>query len=246
MKKYTIGSLFFIFASFVLFASVAQAQYVGAYSDQKEEKKEETLLQPIPQIFSSQVSSTGQAKKLDELYDTLHASLWNYAISDINYQKKLYDLLEDERFKTTRYSGEFAGALKQALADLNEHNKNIKSNLMEAETTFNYVRERVREEDKKTLDELWTRKIKEFEKTSETYFKMQHSFLKTYRWLVGFILEQSGGYYYDSADRALHFYDFASYEYYSESIDRLHKTSYEQKKLLKKYVPSGVDLEILK
>lgn len=238
--------LFLTLSFVVVNTNAAFAQYHGAYPGQKDDDEKEKLESNIPQIFSSQVSSVDQAKKLDEVYDGLHAALWNFAISDFNYQKQLYDLLINERFQTTRYAAEFSSVLKSAMTNLNENHTKMQKAVEEAALDFKYVRERVRAADQETLDKLWASKIAEYEKSAEQYFKMEHMFLKTYRSMVAFILEQGGGYYYDSNAQTLKFYKLGAYDYYCKTLDKLHVISYEQTKLLKSHAPANMDPDLLK
>jgi hypothetical protein len=238
--------IFLTFGFIVISASSAFAQYRGAYPGQGDAREKEKLEIIVPQIFSSQVSSVAQAKKLDEVYDGLYATLWNYAISDFNYQKQLYELLSNDRFKTTRYSAEFSGLLKDAMTNLNENHTKMQSAVKEADRDFEYVKTRVRADDQETLDKLWESKIAEYKESANNYFKMEHMFLKTYRTMVEFILEQSGGYYYDSETRGLKFYNLGAYDYYGKALDKLHTISYEQAKLLKSHAPANMDPDLLK
>ena len=224
----------------------AFAQYHGAYPGKQEPEEKEVLKPQYPQVFSSHVSSIQQTRRLDEVYDGLYASLWNYAISDFNYQKQLYELIRNERFQTTRYAGEFSGLLEQSMENLNENHEKMKKAIEDAEKEFKYVRGRVREIDKKKLDELWPAKISEYKAAADEYFKMQHTFLKTYNSLVSFILAQGGGYYYQSSDQTLRFYKHGIYEYYGKTLDKLHRITYEQTKLLKRRIPTAMDPDLLK
>ena len=254
MIKYTFRLPHFVIVLLLLSAlsvlgapNTAFAQYRGAYPGQQQETEEKEAMKPqYPQVFSSHVSSVQQTQRLDEVYDGLYASLWNYAISDFNYQKQLYDLIQNDRFQTTRYAGEFSGLLEQSMENLNENHKKLEKALEDAEKEFKYVRGRVREIDKKKLDELWSAKIAEYKEAADAYFKMQHSFLKTYNHLVSFILAQGGGYYYKSDDRTLRFFKNGIYEYYGKNVDKLHRITYEQTKLLKRRIPASMDPDLLK
>ena len=253
MTKYIIHIPSFVFAlslalGLFIFATPneASAQYRGGYQRKEDPKAEEKLNDLIPQIFTSQVGSVKQTRKLDEVYDRLYVSLWNYAISDFNYQKQLYEQLANERFQITRYAAEFSNLLKLSMTNLNENHKKIKKNLEDAQREYKYVRERVREADKRALDELWPRKIAEYNKNADEYFEMQHKFLNTYHNLVSFILKQGGGYYYNSQEQTLKFYKLGAYDYYGKTLDNLHLISYEQMKLLKKHVPAQINPDLLK
>ena len=242
-----VFTFFLTFGLAVLIApDVAFAQYHGAYSGQQDTKKKEETKPQYPKIFSSRVTSVQQTQKLDEIYDGLYTSLWNYAISDFNYQKQLYEQIANERFQITRYSGEFSDILEKSMKNLNENHNKMKKALENADLEYKYIRKRVRESDHETLDELWPNKIDEYKKTADEYFEMQHSFLKTYNGLVAFILAQGGGYYYESKSQALKFYKYGVYEYYGNTVDELRKITYEQIKLLKGYVPAAMDPALLK
>ncbi len=245
IPKFTF--VLFLAMSFVIVSSTsALAQYRGAYPGEGNSEEREKLEILVPQVFSSQISSVDQAKKLDVVYDGLYAALWNYAISDLNYQKQLYTLLDDKRFKTTRYAAEFARILKSAMNNLNENHTKMKKAVEDANLDYKYVRERVRKADQEILDKLWANKIDEYKNSANGYFKFQHKFLKTYRSMVAFILEQGGGYYYNSKEKALKFYKLGAYEFYVKALDKLHVISYEQTKLLKSRPPANMDPDLLK
>lgn len=231
----------------VSFYGKAFAQYHGAYSahslSEKENKKEKPA---YPQIFSSQVGSVQQAVKLDEIYDDLYASLWNCAISDFNYQKQLYALLDNENFQITRYFSEFSGLLESSMDNLNKNYKKVENGIETAQRKYEHTLERMREIDKETTQGLWKEKIAEYKAFSDKYFETQNLYLQTYRKLVAFILAQGGRYYYSSDDRSIRFYKNGAYEYYAQMVDTLHKTSYEQRKLLKSHIPVSIDSQLLK
>ncbi len=253
MTRYIMRFQDFIFVLFLILGLIiitsqntAFAQYRGAYSGQEGAGEKGKLEDPIPQVFSSQVTSVDQAKKLDKVYDGLFAALWNYAISDFNYQRQLYELLEDERFQTTRYAAEFSGLLKSAMANLNDNYTKMQKAVEDAQQEFEYTKERVREADQKVLDDLWESKIAEYNEHANQYFRLQHRFLKTYKNMVSFILKESGGYYYDSKERVVKFYKLGSYDYFGKTLDKLHVNSYEQMKLLKTHIPAHMDPDLLK
>ena len=223
----------------------ASAQYLGSYDAQKKKKYVDAAARPVPRVFSSKVRSTQEAEKLDQLYNQLFISLWNYAISDMNYQKKLYILLEGERFKTTRYAKEFSVPLEGAMDTLNQNHNSLKDDIKQANEQYEIIKEGILVVDHPTIDKLWPEKVKEFEIHAQKYFDMQFAFLKTYRALVGFIMKQGGSYYYDSAERAVKFYDLSGWRYYGESLDKLRKITYTQKQHLKQRVPANVSVDTL-
>ncbi len=238
--------LIITFAFIVIIPNVAIAQYHGSYSGKDSYGEKEKLEIIVPRVFSSQVSSVQQTEKLDEVYDGLYSALWNYAISDLNYQKQLYSLLENKRFRTTRYAAEFSGVLKSTLNNLNSNHKKMQKAIEEANLDFEYIRKHVSKEDQQKLDVLWTDKIDEYKKFANQYFKMEHQFLKTYRNLAAFILKQGGSYYYDRIARTVKFYKLGAYEFYGQLIDKLHIISYKQVSLLKSHVPANMDPDLLK
>ena len=223
----------------------ASAQYMGSYNSQQKKKYVDAAARPVPRVFSSKVKSTQEAEKLDQLYNQLYVSLWNYAKSDMNYQKKLEVLLEGERFKTTRYAKEFSVPLEGAMNNLNENHKSVKNDIKNANERYEIIKEGILKVDHETIDKIWPEKIKEFEIHAQKYFDMQFAYLKTYRSLVGFIMKQGGSYYYDSSARAVKFYDLSGWRFYGESIDKLRKTTYAQKQHLKQKVPANVDVSSL-
>ncbi len=238
LKYLIITSLSFTVASY---ASDAHAQYRGAYQSQTE-PEEDKAAQPIPKVFSSEVGSTAQAVKLDVIYNGLFVSLWNNAITDYAFQKRLNNLVKPERFEYTRYAKEFSGEKTSAMQNLNKNYKQTRADIEKANAYYEEVREGIREEDLETLDALWETKIKEFEDISNAYFKYQNKYLNTYNQLVSFILKQGGSYYYQSATQSVAFYKFPSYKYFGETIDKLNKISFEQMKLLRDNAPPNFDL----
>lgn len=227
--------------SVVGYVSNAHAQYRGAYQSQSQ-AEEDKAAKPIPKVFSSEVGSTAQAAKLDEIYNGLFVSLWNNAITDFTYQKRLSSLVEPQKFEYTRYSKEFEGDLKSAMESLNNNYKQSRIDINKANAYYEEMRDGIREEDIETLDALWETKIEEFKDLSNTYFQYQNKYLNTYKDLVTFILKQGGSYYYQSGSRGVAFYKFGSYKYFGKSIDTLNKTSYEQMKLLRDNAPPNFDL----
>ncbi len=243
--KYIIA----VFSIFCLIAvslpSTANAQYKGNYSSKKKKYKDKAA-RPIPRVFSTQVTSTREAEKLDAIYNELYISLWNYAITDFNYQKQLYALIEPQKFQITRYSKEFKGVLADSMENLNENSKNIDKDIENANKKYQKIREGIRSVDYEILDKLWPEKIKQFKKEAKHYLKMQYAFLKTYRGLVGFIIKQGGSYYFDTNEQRVKFYKFAGYKYFGETIDKLRRITYEQKKFLKENAPAGVEISTIK
>lgn len=216
-------------------------QYQGEYAPQQK-KYEDKAAPPVPRVFSSQVTSAQEAQKLDIIYNELYVSLWNYAITDFNYQKKFYSLVRPEKFETTRYSKEFSGVLKNAIENLNQNYQSMTEDISNANKKYAQIKEGIRQEDYETLDPLWETKVGEFEAYAKLYFNMQHKYLKTYKSLVAFIIEQGGSYYYVQNERSVKFYDFSGYKYFGQSIDRLRKITFEQKKMLREKIPANVDV----
>lgn len=224
----------------------ALAQYRGAYPSEQKKEWVDPAAKPIPQIFSSRVASVKQAKKLDVLYQGLYVSLWNYAITDFVYQRKLLELMRAERFQLTRYPAEFEGELKGAMSNLNENYKRMMSDIDSAEAKYKEIREGIRSMDYATLDPLWEEKIQKAREDAKTYFKMQNKYLQTYRQLVAFILKQGGGYYNKAGENKVYFYKNGALQFFAKSIDDLRMTSYEQKEFLKSLAPANADPEDLK
>ena len=245
----TIFVYFAVLIAVASFPTNASAQkYLGDLprGGEKPEVQKDKAAKPVTKVFSSKVMSTTQAEKLDVLYNNLSVSLWNYAITDFRYQKKLFSLMESKRFKTTRYSKEFSRDLDAALKNLNKNHSDLMSEITKAEDEYVFVREAIRSIDYEILDPLWRKKMDEFETRANTYFKMQHAFLKTYRNLVAFILKQGGSYYYKTDTQRVHFYRFEGYKFFGKSLDRLNKISYEQRKFLRENPPANIDLDSVK
>ncbi len=224
-------------------AAPAYAQH-GTYNPQTTEEADKTA-KPIPKVFSSQVGSAAQAKKLDEVYNALFLSLWNKAIVDMTYQSKLYSLMEPSRFQYTRYAKEFDGDMDKAMTSLKENYKGMMQDIESANKYYEETRENIRGEDLEKLDALWDQKIKEFKTTANNYFSMQNKFLNTYKELVTFVIKQGGSYFYRAGDDRVHFYKFGGYKYYGKSIDALNKTSFDQRQLLRKNAPPNVEIPTL-
>jgi len=216
-------------------------QYQGEYAPQQKKYKDKAA-PPVPRVFSSQVTSAQEAQKLDIIYNELYVSLWNYAITDFNYQKIFYSLVQPQKFETTRYSKEFSGVLKNAIENLNQNHKNMIDDVNAANEKYIEIKEGIRQIDYETLDPLWEEKISEFKAHAKRYFTMQHKYLKAYKSLVEFIIEQGGSYYYVQNERSVKFYDFSGYKYFGQSIDRLRKITFEQKKMLREKIPANVDV----
>ncbi len=233
----------FLFVSFAVAPSIATAQgYKGGYSTKKENKRERAL-KPAPRVFSSKLISTAQAEKLDVIYDNLFVSLWGYAATDFVYQKKLYTLIEPEKFQLTRYSKEFSGDLNASMDNLNKNYKKMLADIENAEEKYLEIKKGIKMVDHEILEPLWTEKISEFREKVDIYFKMEHKFLNTYKNLVGFIIKQAGSYYYKASDQRVYFYKFGGYQFYGQSIDKLRKISYEQRKLLKTIAPANINVK---
>ncbi len=240
--KIIIYTLLFVF---VVIPFEASAQYRGSLQFE-EEKKEDKSAKPIPKVFSSQVTSTEEAARLDVINNNLYVSLWNFAGTDLIYQKKLYDLLKFERFKLTRYPAEFQGPTEEALENLNENYKIMQQEIENAHARYDVIREGIREEEYEILDPLWEEELAKFEKHADAYFKMQHDFLKTYNRMVRFILKQGGSYFYDASSGNLRFYQNSGLQFFGRTLDKLRKTSFEQRKHIRSKPPANVDPSFIK
>lgn len=237
-----VFTLFSVMCIGLLCSSNAQAQYRGYYQQNApEEKNKDPAAPPVPKIFSSQVTSKQQAEKLDRLYNNLYISLWNYALIDFNHQKKLYDLIDFKRFQVTRYTGEFKDDLQDAMEDLNTNSKKMLADIDKANEEYKDVKIGIRKSDYEVLDKLWEEKIEQYRKEAKLHFKMQHSFLKTYYSLVGYIIKQGGSYYYDSQKKAVSFYKHGGYQFFGKSLDKLRKITHEQKKTLRTNTPANIN-----
>tara|TARA_B100001989_G_C24545657_1_gene470569 strand:+ start:833 stop:1573 length:741 start_codon:yes stop_codon:yes gene_type:complete len=219
------------------FSITANAQeYLGDLTPPAEERKNETI-KPIPKFFSAHLRSVNQAEKLDTLYYNLYVIIWNSAKINYNHQGKLMMHLQKQKFQYTRYMDEFKGDMQSAMKTLNKQHKDVQTALDKANLEFRIIREGIATDEHEKLDTLWNEKIKEFKGHSDTYFKSQHKYLVTYKNLIEFIIKQGGSYYYDSAARAVKFYDLTGYTYFAKSIDELTKISFNQKKYLRKIAP---------
>lgn len=231
-----------VFFSCVSASSQARAQnYHGGYTKSSKAEKKDKAARPVAKVFSSQISSVQQGEKLDIIYNNLFVSLWFYAGTNFVHQKKLSDKVRPAKFQFTRYKKEFSGDLDKAMKNLNSGYKDMIADIENAEKLYIEIREGVRDTDHKKLDALWKEKIAEFRSKADTYFKLQHKFLNTYRGLVSFILKQSGKYSYKSAEKRVIFYSFGGYKFYGQSIDSLRMVSFKQRKLLRENAPAGVN-----
>lgn len=244
MKRFFVFTLLFVFA-FTGYSTQSFAQYRGSLQFQ-DEKKEDKAARPVPRVFSSKVNSVDQAEKLDRILNNLYVSLWNFAGTDFIYQRKLYSLMDFERFKLTRYPAEFDGVVADALQNMNENYTKLQNEIVTAQLTYEDTREGIIESDIETLDPLWADEIAKFEKHAEGFFKMQHTYLKTYNVLVKFILKQGGGYYYDASSHSLKFFQNSVGQFFAKKYDKLRQTSFDQRKLLRSHPPANVDLNFIK
>lgn len=241
-KNIIIVSIFF---SFIYAPLDASAQYYkGQYSNKSNEKKEDKAARPVPRVFSSQISSVDEAEKLDLIHNDLYTSLWLYAATDFVYQKKMYSQVEPNKFRLTRYAKEFTIDLDKAMDNLNNNYAKITSEIKDAEEKYIEIKSNIAQSEHEILDQLWQGKISKLNETKDHYFKMQSKFLNTYRNLVGFVLKQGGSYAYDSNKGGLVFYNGGAYKYFGQTIDKLKKITYEQKTILKSYIPANLDTEI--
>lgn len=224
----------------LLAADGVQAQYKGSYAPQAAEQ-EDPAAKPIPKIFSSQVSSQQQAERLDIIYENLKISLWMAARTNFIQQKKLYDNIQNEKFKYTRYKAEFQSDLQSAMDTLNESYTSTMKAIDEAKVRYPQIKEGIRTIDYEILDPLWEQEIKAFEEKADTFFQMQNEFLQNYRKLVNFILENSGSYYFDSNTKKLNFYDAGIGGVYIKYVDRIRMISYKQTQLLYTLAPANLE-----
>lgn len=231
-----------VFFSCVSASSQVRAQnYHGGYTKSSKAGKKDKATRPIAKVFSSQISSVQQGENLDIIYNNLYVSLWFYAGVNFVHQKKLSDKVRPAKFQLTRYKKEFTGDLEKAMNNLNNGYKDMIADIENAEKQYIEIREGVRADDHEKLDALWKKKIIEFRGKADTYFKLQHKFLNTYKSLVSFILKQGGKYSYKSAEKRVVFYSFGGYKFYGQSIDSLRMVSFKQRKLLRENAPAGVN-----
>ena len=245
-RFFKIAAITIVFLTSVSISFIANAQtYRGIYTGKQSEAPiADPLTRPIPRVFSSRVVSTQQAERLDVIYDGLYVSLLGYAETIFIYQEKLSAHMQPKKFQLTRYEREFSGDLQDSMADLNNSYNSMKEEIDKAEEKYLLIREAILEEDLKTLDALWNEKIGEFRQKTDEFFKMQHSFLNTYRKLVNFILKQGGSYYYKNGEDRVYFYQFGGYKFFGQSIDKLNNLSYAQRKFLRENTPDSIELQL--
>ncbi len=235
-----------LFSTYMYAPSPTYAQgYKGGYLGEKKQKQKQKdkAKKPPPRIFSSKLESVAQAEKLDRLYDNLLASLWMYAGTDFHYQNKLYAHIQPEKFQNTRYSKEFTVDMNAAMDNLNKNYAKMTSDIKNAQEKYIEIKEGIKMVDHEILDKLWDEKINAFKNVSEEYFRMQGTFLNTYKGLVAFILKQSGSYYYKATEKRVYFYKFGGYKLFGQYIDKLNMTRFEQKQLLKTMPPANINVK---
>ncbi len=236
-------SLTILIASCVSFTDASAQSYTGDFSTKSSQQdKKPDYSAPILRIFSSGVSNVKLVEKLDVAYDNLLMSLWNYGSSGFIHQDVLGRLMEGSRFRTTRYAKEFSPSMNEALKDLNTDYKSMMTEIETAQAQYENIMKGLKMADQNAVEPIWEEKISAFKKNAETYFKMQHEFLSTYRNLVAFVLKQGGSYYYKSETQRVYFYKFGSYHYFGKSIDKMRMITYKQKQFLKANAPTNVDL----
>lgn len=194
---------------------------------------EELDQRPIPRIFSSQMSEDEPAAlRLDEIYFNLNKALWEYARVDFIHQENLMELMKPYKFQLSRYGAEFRGGLKKAMEDLNANYSNMKKSIDEAEEKYQVIRKSFSEERVKEVDVMWLQQKSVFIERSDKYFKLQSKFLKAYKKLVQFVIDQGGNYYYNPSTGKITFYGVGAYTYFAKALETFSKITREQQTIL--------------
>ncbi|MCB1591290.1 MAG: hypothetical protein KDI90_02440 [Alphaproteobacteria bacterium] len=230
----------FLFCLSVLCASVsigapAWAQIKGQYNPQPPAPEEETLPPTVPRVFSSKVGNVKKAEKLDiKLYDVTTVFI-GYTEMDVDYRKQMYDLIEPFKFQVTRRKEEFKKDIDNAKKTLKDNYKRTQTLIDNFERDYTESVKTFSPDDQKILEQTGKQAIDSLRKKSTEYFRLQADFIKTYTQLVGFILSNGGGYYYDSGRKAVAFYQGGHYTSFSKMVDRLNLISFNQSQLLKSF-----------
>lgn len=209
--------------------------------EKKAENKKEYEL--APRIFSSKLNAlySQKSEKLDILYDDLTKELREYAKINFVHQEKLLALVQPPTFENTRYGKEFKDDLLAAMKDLNKNYQAMKESTERSHNEYKALKETFPASVQSQVEILWEDQIQIFMKQSEDYFTMQGVFLNTYKNLVQFILNQSGGYYYDPGAKQLNFYKVGGYTYYGKAIEMMINTRRKQKALLEEMVSGYIE-----
>lgn len=216
--------------------------YHGAYTPNTIRPSNEAVgvNAPVPKIFSSKVTSTTQAERVDALYLELQRSFYTYTKTDAVRQNALNSLLDFERFQYTRYAQEFEAPLNAAMRTLNENSVALRTDIQEAQDTYPTLLDGVSEEERAILDAEWAKTIEQFNVSTMAYFKLQHRFLNTYKNFVTFILDKNGQYYYDRGTSSVHFPNISHYKYFGKNIDALRQISFRQRTLIRDVLPATI------
>ena len=178
--RYGFAFLILLIALYALPSTDAHAQQSLLERPQSGQKKkqEKEYRKPVPRIFSSEFANIEEAERLDILYDSLLETLWRYAASDFNLQKKLNTLIEPQTFGQTRAHVEFTPTLKSAMANLNNNYKNTQSDIESAQKRFADIKLGIRKTEHDALDAMWNDQIKSLGDFADKHFKSQHKFLQ--------------------------------------------------------------------
>lgn len=232
-QKITVFGLVFAFFS----PNICFGQAVGQYAPRTApvEDKQEAF---IPRVFSSKLTAGKQAEALDFLYYDLSKALGRFSQIDMSHKEKLIELIEPYKFQLTRRASEFKSDLDAAMKSLNSNYKSMDALIVRANEDFSKLITAFPEDQQKIAKGLWDENVKKFKEQSDVYFKQQHNFLNTYNKLVRFILDQSGGYFYDSATKRVAFYRAGVYQTFGRSVDELNKINHQQKILIRELLPA--------
>lgn len=239
-KQFILFSFFTVFLLTEASSVFAQQSLLSNPSATRQRAAEEKEYKnPVPRIFSSEVTSAEEARRLDKVYDSLLETLWRYAASDFNLQAKLMELLEPRQFGKTRHSKEFEAPLRNSMENLNTNFNALKKDIESANKVFQDVKLGIRESEHEKIEKIWNEKIQSFERFAKTYFESQEKFLNTYRNFVKFIIQQKGGYYYRRAVNDVSFYKNGAYRYYAQSMDTIKKIQFQQRQYLRARPPAN-------
>lgn len=226
----------------------AQSQSVhGQYNPKAPKFEDKGSSVPVPKVFSQKIQhSVIQAMRVDSIYQNLKIALWNYAQVGYTQQSVMIEKMATDNFQTTRRKAEFSKPIDSAMTSLNGNYKGMNEQIAKANEEFEGAIHGVTAAEEDIMRTLWDEKIKEFKKSSDEYFKMQHSYILNFQKLSKFIIKKNGSYFFDEKSHSLRFLDGADYTYFASTIDKLNSMTVQQKKFLKDILPNADYLAVEK
>lgn len=219
----------------------------GEYNPRAPKYEEKGSSVPVPKVFSQKIQhSVVQAMQVDSLYQNLKIALWNYAQVGFTQQSVMIEKMATDNFQTTRRKAEFSKPIDTALTSLNSSYKGMNEQITKANESLEIAIHGVTAAEEDIIRTLWDEKIKELKKSSDDYFKMQHTYILNFQKLSKFVIKKNGSYFFDDKSHSLRFLDGADYTYFASTIDKLNAMTLQQKKFLKDLLPNAAFLAIEK